>query len=168
MTGDGMIARRPTVNRRRSQQGGQVIIEMGLCMTALFFIMFGIVEYARIDFANNFCAFAAQQGARYASIRGSSSVSPLSTSPSPCGSTCTNVASGDPTTTYVKGLAVGLDTSNLTVSTTWGPATTGNGNDAGSTVTVRVQYTYNPLLTIVVPGVSTFSLNSTSTMTVIQ
>ncbi len=153
--------------RRKRQQGGNVIIEMGLCMTTLFLMIFGIVQYSILNFANNFCAFAAQQGARYASIRGASSVSPLPTNPSPCGSTCTNESSGDPTTTYVQGLTVALNTANLTVATTW-TACSGcsNGNDQGSTVTVKVSYSYSPLLTLVSPN--SMTLNSSSTMTVIE
>lgn len=153
--------------KRRRQQGGNVIIEMGLCMVALFLILFGIVEYSRLDFANNFCAFAAQQGARYASIRGATSVNALTTSPSPCGSSCTNASSGDGTTTYVQALAVGMNTASLTVATTW-TACSGctNGNDPGSTVTVKVSYAYSPLLTLVMPNAMT--LNSSSTMTVIE
>jgi Flp pilus assembly protein TadG len=153
--------------RRKLEQGGNVIIEMGLCMVVLFMMIFGIVEYSVLNFANNFCAYAAQQAARYASIRGASSVNALPTNPSPCGSSCTNEASGDPTTTYIQGLAVGLNTANLTVATTW-TACSGcsNGNDQGSTVTVKVSYAYSPLFKVVSPN--SLTLNSSSTMTVIE
>ena len=153
--------------RRKRSQGGTYIIEMGLCMVVLFMMIFGVVEYSQIAYSNNFCAYAAQQAARYASIRGASSVNPLPTSPSPCGSSCTNESSNDPTTAYVQGLAVGLNPSKLTVATAWA-SSTGNGNAAGGTVTVTVTYAYNPLLTIVAPLPSTFNMNSTSTMTVLQ
>lgn len=158
---------RPASRGRRRSQGGNYLMEMGLCLTVLFLMMFGIIEYSQITYANNFCAFAAQQGARYASIRGSGSSNPLPTSPSPCGGSCTNASSGDPTTTYIQGLAVGLNTNNLTVATSWS-SSTGNGNAAGGTVTVKVTYGYNPLLTVVAPLPSTFYLNSSSTMTVLQ
>lgn len=154
--------------RRRRQQGGHYVIEMGLCMIVMFYLVFGIVEYSNLNYANNFCAFAAQQAARYASIRGATSVNALPTNPSPCGTSCTNVASGDPTTAYVQGMAVGLYASNLTVTTNWSGATEANANDVGGTVTVTVAYTYNPLLKLVTPGVSAFALSSTAAMTVIQ
>ena len=145
-----------------------MIVEMGLCMTVLFLMIFGITEYSRIAYANNFTAFAAQQAARYAAIRGSASATPLTTSPSPCGTSCTN-ATGDATTTFVKGLSVGLNTDNLTVTTTWSCATScANANTAGNIVTVKVNYAYNPFFTSVAPLPSTFNMNSTSTMTVVQ
>lgn len=144
------------------------MIEMGLCLTALFFMIFGIVEYSNINYANNFCAYAAQQGVRYASVHGSGSASPLATSPSPCGTSCTNASSGDPTTTYVQGLAVAMNTSNLTVTTTW-TSSSGNANAAGGTVAVKVAYSYSPLLTLVTAALpSPFVMSSTATMTVIQ
>lgn len=145
------------------------MIEAGLCLTALFLMMFGIIEYSQMNYANNFCAYAAQQAARYASLRGSSSSSPLATSPSPCGTSCTNgAASGDGTTTYVQGLAVGLSPNNLTVSTSWS-ASSGNGNAPGGNVTVKVSYAYSPLLKVVTASIpSTLNVNSSSTMTVLQ
>jgi Flp pilus assembly protein TadG len=142
-----------------------VMLEMGLCLPVLLFMIFGVFEYSQIAYANNFCAFAAQQAARYASIRGSASVNPLPTSPSPCGTSCTNESSGDPTTAYVQGLAVGLYTSNLTVSTAWSSAS-GNANAAGGTVTVTVQYAYNPLVSFI--SSSAFTLTNSSTMVVLQ
>jgi Flp pilus assembly protein TadG len=165
------MARRQISEIRRRAQSGHVIVEMGLCMTVLFLMIFGITEYSRIAYANNFTAFAAQQAARYASIRGSASASPLATSPSPCGTSCTNASSGDATKTFVEGLSVGLNTANLTVTTTWSCATTGscaNANTAGNTVSVKVNYAYNPFLTMVAPLPSTFNMNSTATMTVVQ
>jgi Flp pilus assembly protein TadG len=144
------------------------MLEMGLCLIALFFMIFGIVEYSNINYANNFCAYAAQQAVRYASVRGSSSANALPTSPSPCGTSCTNEASGDPTTTYVQGLAVALNTSKLTVTTTWS-STSGNANAAGGTVTVKVSYSYSPLLTLVTATLPTpFVMSSSATMPVIE
>lgn len=144
------------------------MVEMGLCLITLMFMIFGIVEYSNINYANNFCAYAAQQAARFASVHGAGSANPLTTNPSPCGTSCTNASSGDATTTYVQNLAVALNTSNLTVSTTWTSAS-GNANSAGGTVQVKVQYSYSPLLTAVTAVIpSPFKLNSTATMTVIQ
>jgi Flp pilus assembly protein TadG len=154
--------------RRRRRQGGSVIIEMGLCLIALFFMIFAIVQYSQIAYMNNFCSYAAQQGARYASVRGSGSSTAIATSPSPCGSSCTNITSGDPTTTYIKSLGVALNPANLTVATTWS-STTGSGNAAGGTVTVKVTYAYSPFLSVVTASLpSTFNMNATSTMTVLQ
>jgi Flp pilus assembly protein TadG len=160
---------KPINQTRRRRESGHVIVEMGLCMTVLFLMMFAITEYSRIAYANNFTAFAAQHAARYASLRGAASPTPLTTSPSPCGTSCTNASSGDATTTFVQGLAVGLSTANLTVSTTWAcNGTCTQANTAGNTVTVKVNYAYNPFFTLVAPLPSTFNMSSTATMTVVQ
>jgi Flp pilus assembly protein TadG len=156
---------RPVSERRRRHQSGQAMIEMGLCFTALFFMIFGIFQYSQISYANNFCAYAAQAAGRYASLRGAASASPLPTNPSPCGTSCTNVSSGDPTTAYVQGLAVALNTANMTVKTQWS-SSTGNGNAAGGTVTVTVKYVCNPLFASI--SATTFTLSSSSTMEVLQ
>ncbi len=160
---------KPVSAVRRRRQSGQAIVEMGLCMVVLFLLIFAIIEYSRIAYANNFTAFAAQHAARYASLRGTASPTPLATSPSPCGTSCTNASSGDATTTFVQGLAVGLNTAALTVTTTWAcNGTCTEANSAGNTVTVKVNYAYNPFLTIVAPLPSTFNMSSTATMTVVQ
>jgi Flp pilus assembly protein TadG len=151
--------------RRRQRQSGQAILETGLCMVVLFFLIFGIFQYSQISYANTFCAFAAQQAGRYAAVRGAASVTPLPTNPSPCGTSCTNVSTSDPTTTYVKGLAVALNPANLTVTTNWS-SSTGNGNAAGGTVTVTVKYVTNPLFVAISAG--SFTLSSSSTMEVLQ
>jgi Flp pilus assembly protein TadG len=164
MTAEGQAIAPDTARRRR--QRGQAILEMGLCMVVLFFMIFGIFQYSQIEYANNFCAYAAQQAGRFASIRGASSVNVLPTSPNPCGSSCSNAsASSDPTTAYVQGLAVGLNTANLTVTTAWS-SSTGNGNAAGGTVSVTVRYVYSPILALL--SANTFTLTGTSTLEVLQ
>jgi hypothetical protein len=60
-----------------------------------------------------------------------------------------------------KCLAVALNTANLTVATWWA---SGNGNADGGTVTVKVIYAYNVLLTVVAPLPSTFNMSSSATM----
>jgi Flp pilus assembly protein TadG len=138
------------VTRRRAQSG-HVVLEMGLCMVFFFFMMFGIVEYSRLMYAFNFVSYAAQAGARFACVHGSASSTPVSTASSTSNSV----------TTYVQGLAVALNTSNLTVTTTWNP-----NNNPESNVTVNVSYIESPLLTAVLPGGMTVS--SSSTMAILQ
>ncbi len=147
-------------------QRGQAMLEFGLCMSVLFFMIVGIFEYAQISYASNFCSYAAQQAGRYAAIRGSASVNPLTTNPSPCGTSCTNASTGDGTTAYVKSMAVALNPANLTVTTNWSAAS-GNGNAAGGTVKVTVQYSYSPFFSII-DKAPTLNLASTSTMQVLQ
>ena len=99
------------------------------------------MEFGWGIYAYNFCAFAAQDAARWASVRGSSSV--LSGAP----------ATNDSITAFVKSEAVGLDPSLITVTTTWmtpGPppvtSTTPTGYDAaGDYLVVTIGYTIKPL-----------------------
>jgi Flp pilus assembly protein TadG len=142
------------------------MLEFGLCMSVLFFMIVGIFEYAQMQYASNFCSYAAQQAGRYAAIRGAASVNPLTTNPSPCGTSCTNPSSGDATTTYVKNMAVTLNPANITVTTNWS-ASSGNGNAAGGTVKVTVKYAYSPFFSII-DQAPTINLASTSTMQVLQ
>jgi Flp pilus assembly protein TadG len=163
-------ATKPMRAWRKRGRRGEALIEMGLCMMVLLVLIFGMFQFSQVAFANNFCAFAAQQGARYASLRGSSSINALPTSQTPCGTSCTNEASGDPLTAYIKTLAVGLNPSNLTVATTW-TSSTGNGNAAGGTVTVTVTYPYT--MSYISPvGVgaapATWNLHGSATMEVLQ
>lgn len=88
-------------------------------------IILGIMDWGRLMLANNFVSYSAREATRYAIVRGSSSPHPAQTS---------DVA------TFVKNEAVGLETSKVTVSTTWSP-----DNNPGSTVAVTVSYAFVPI-----------------------
>jgi Flp pilus assembly protein TadG len=141
---------------RRKKQGGHVMIEMGLSMIVLFVIIFGIIEYSQLMYAWNFCSYAAQAGARYASVRGA-------TFPTACANASSSncYATQASVTSYVQSLAVALNSSQLTVTTSWSP-----NENQGSNVTVQVNYVDNPLLTIVLPHAMT--LSSTAQMPILQ
>ncbi len=111
---------------------------MTLCFFAFVLILFGTVEFAWGVFAYNSVAYLAQDAARWASVNGSLSPSP---------------ATADSVTSYVKNEAVGLTQNLVTVSTNWSP-----NNSPGSTVTVTVGYTMNPLV-----GLTTRTMNLAST-----
>jgi hypothetical protein len=101
------------------------MVESALSLLAFLFITFGTMEFAMAVQANNFCSWAARDAARWAAVRGSSA---------PVPATSTSI------TSYVKGLAVGMDPNRFSVSTAFSP-----DNSAGSTVRVNVQYTVVPL-----------------------
>jgi Flp pilus assembly protein TadG len=86
----------------------------------------GSMEFGWAIYAYNSCAYAAQSGARWASVNGSLSASP---------------ATQDTLTTYVKSQVVALDPSLITVTGTWSP-----DNTPGSVVNITVGYTVNPLV----------------------
>lgn len=114
-----------TVSARRKRQRGAVMVESALSLLAFLLITFGTMEFAMAVQANNFCSWVARDAARWASVRGASATTPA---------TSTSVAS------YVKNLAVGMDTSRFTVTTTFSP-----DNSLGSSVRVKVQYVVVPL-----------------------
>jgi hypothetical protein len=58
-----------------------------------------------------------------------------------------------------------LTTSSLTTTTHW-TSSTGNANAAGGTVTVTVSYAYTPVFGVT--HMSALTVNSASTMTVLQ
>lgn len=109
---------------RRRRRAGSALVEGALCFSAFIFITFGIMEFALAIYAYNFCAYAAQEGARWASTRGANYPTP---------------ATADDIQAHVRQEAIGL-TNGVTVTTTWTP-----DNKPGGIVQVSVQYIVIPL-----------------------
>jgi Flp pilus assembly protein TadG len=99
-------------------------VEGALCFSAFLFITFGVIEFAMAVYAYNFCCYAAQDAARWASTRGSNYPTPVT---------------GDDIRTHVVNQAVAL-TNWVYVSTVWSP-----DNKPGGTVRVTVKYSVVPL-----------------------
>jgi Flp pilus assembly protein TadG len=116
-------------------------VEGALCFSAFLFITFGVMEFAMAIYAYNFCGYAAQDAARWASARGANYPTPA---------TSTDVQN------HVTSQAVGL-TGALTVTTTWTP-----DNKPGSTVQVAVQCNVVPLAGVVLH--SNLQVGSTAQM----
>ncbi len=133
-------------SRRRRRQGGNMMVESALVFLGFMFLILGIEEFGRMVFAFNFVAQAATEGARWASVRGSSSSTP---------------ATNATITTVVNGWAVGLNTSNVTVNTTWTP-----DNNPGSKVQVNVTYAWTSVVGKIVP--SSINFTGSSTMLILQ
>lgn len=58
---------------RAKREKGSAILEGALTLTVTLMMLFGIIEFGRATFAYNQVAYLAQDGARYASVRGSTS-----------------------------------------------------------------------------------------------
>jgi Flp pilus assembly protein TadG len=129
--------------RRRSRQRGSGLVEGALCFTAFLFLTFGVMEFSMAIYAYNFCSYAAQDAARWASTRGANYPTPVKAS---------DVQS------HVTNQAVGL-TNTVTVTTTWAP-----DNKPGSTVQVTVQYSVIPLTGVALH--SNLQLGSTAQMVI--
>ena len=134
-----------SATRRRGQRGSS-ILESALCFTVLLMIVFGTIDFGRLVYAFNFVSFGAREGARYAIAHGNSSLHPATTSD---------------VRTAVTGKAVGFDPGALTVTTTWSP-----NENAGSTVSVQVQYAFNSIVPYF--PVSPLNVTSTSKMMISQ
>jgi Flp pilus assembly protein TadG len=126
---------------RRGQRGSS-LVEGALCFTVFLMLVFGVIDFGRFVFAYNFVSFGAREGARYAIAHGSSSKSP---------------ATSDTISAAVTKQAVGLNSSDITTTTTWSP-----DNNAGSTVTVKVRYAFSALVPFF--PVSSLNVQSTSKM----
>lgn len=122
------------------------LVEFALAAGVFFTLLFGIIEFCMVMYAGSFVAYAAQQGTRYAMVRGSDWKSACaSTSSYGCKATALNVQN------YILSLphpGLSLATSNINV--TW-PGTTAAGASAGCAtnpygqgcqVKVNVSYTF--------------------------
>ncbi|MDP2997309.1 MAG: TadE/TadG family type IV pilus assembly protein [Bryobacterales bacterium] len=135
---------RPAGRGRR--QRGAFVVEAALIMLPFLFLIFGIIEFGVVTRANNFVSYAAREGTRYASVRGADSGVP---------------ASATQISNFVKGHAVGLNASNLTVATTWVP-----DNKRGSSVRVQVSYSMSGVTGLILPGI--IRMRSTSQTVIYQ
>ena len=116
--------------RRTGAQPGTSTAEFGLIAIPCLILFFGIMNFAMALYCYDFVGYGAQQAARYAIVHGA---------------TATQTASVSDVQNYVNGMVAGvMDTTLLTVNTTWSP-----DNKPGSVVTVTVGYTFKPLTSLV-------------------
>lgn len=121
--------------------------EFALVLTPCLMLFFAIMNFALALYSYDWVCYSAQQAVRYATVHGTTATHPAST---------TDVQN------YVNGLAVGvLNTSLLTVTTTWAP-----NNKPGSVVTVVVSYNFPPLTQLV--SSVTIPLTRTAAMIITQ
>jgi Flp pilus assembly protein TadG len=133
------------MNRKHSQRGA-VALEFGLAFLFFFALLYGVMEFGRIVASYNILSGAAREGARYAIVHGSASGS---------------AASSSDIQTIVRNWSIGLDTSAVTVNTSWNP-----GNGPGGQVTVTASYTVTPFTGLLIGNGIT--LQSTSAMVISQ
>ena len=121
------MALAPTMTERRKR--GQAMVEFAMVLLVTLTLIFGIIQASLALYAYGFISYAARTGARYAMVRGSHSSAP---------------ATNSSVQSYVQGLAIGINASSLTVTTSWNP-----NNNPGGTVTVNVRYVFAPLAPLV-------------------
>ena len=152
------------------EERGSEAVEFALASCIWIGISFMIMYVSFGLYAAHFVANAAEEGARYASVRGSSwSSASCSASALDC------TASSSDISTYVMNAAPpGLSTSSLSVSTSW-PGTTSAGttcdtadgsNSPNCIVKVTVSYNFSFPIPFVANSQKLFS--STSQMTIVR
>ncbi len=92
--------------RRRKRDAGLALLEFALSLFAVLLVLFGTIDIGRAAFAYDWVANAARQGTRFAMVRGTS-CSGLSGG---CPASATDISN------YVKSIGLGIDTSQLTIT----------------------------------------------------
>ena len=137
--------------RRARDQRGAALVEFALVSIVFFTIVFGIMEFGRMIFDYNIVSTVARDGARWASVRGSTSG---------------HAASVLDVQTYVASRSVGLLTPS-DVTPTWPDPGAGPPNAAGKTVHVNARYTFAPIILVLLPSTAR-TLSSTATMVIVR
>lgn len=133
---------------RKSERGSE-LVEFAFTAPILLALVFGILDFSRAMYCDLFVNYAAQEGARYAIVRGASwSGTSCSSSTYECDATSNDVK------TYVKGLALPwININDINVNSTWPGTTPGcsssggcsacaTPNTAGCYVNVNVTYRF--------------------------
>jgi Flp pilus assembly protein TadG len=121
--------------------------EFALIAIPCLMLFFGIMNFAMALYCYDFVGYSAQQATRYAIVHGA---------------TATQTVSASDVQNYVNGMVAGvLDTTLLTVNTTWSP-----DKKPGSVVTVTVGYTFKPLTGLV--SKVNITLSQTAAMVIAQ
>ena len=164
----------------RSDEGAS-LIEMALATAILSALLFGVFEFSLASYTYHYISDAAREGARWAIVRGDqcSSDMPWALSSFDCNATTDEIAS------YVEDLGYpGINSTYMTVSTTWLAATQSAVGSSTSTTTwsacgtadsckvpgneVQVTVSYNFPLSIPFWTSKTIPISSTSTMVISQ
>ena len=133
------------MTRFGSRRGG-TMVESALVLLVFGVLLAGILELGIVGFAANSVSFAAQRGARFAAVRGSTSG---------------HAATIEEVRTAAKAGGAPLPALNLNVDVSWLP-----DNQPGSSVQVTVSYAFTPAL---VPlSVMPLTLRSTARARILQ
>jgi hypothetical protein len=130
----------PAGRPRKPGERGATLLEFAFVLVITLVLLFGMIDFARALYSFHFVSEAAQEGTRFASVRGAN----CSTDAAPC------PAQLDDIQTFVMQLVPqGIDSSQVTVNPTWT-----NPNNLpmcgpppnvypGCGVQVQVQYNFN-------------------------
>jgi Flp pilus assembly protein TadG len=130
-------------HHRLRRDSGQAIVEFALASLVFFMTIFGIIEFGMAIWQYNMVSNLAQEGARWASVRGSTTSIPAGP-----------VSAAD-VETFVRGRSVGI---TVTVTTTPEPSTL----KPGQLVSVLVRTDFTPLTPLL--PLATLTLQSRASM----
>lgn len=139
-------------NRLLRSESGSELLEFAFSALILISMLFAIIDFSRAMYAFHFTAFAAQEAARYAAVRGAGWSSACSTAAPPSFTLnygCT--ASSTDVQNYAHSLDIAPDSASATTVTTTWPGTcpassctacASKGNAKGCYVRVVVSYAF--------------------------
>ena len=170
-------ARLTVLRKFGREECGSKLAEFALVVTLFFMLIIGILDCSIALYAHHFVSWAAEEGTRYAAVRGADWRTDCSTSAPPgftLGYDC--AASASDIQNYVQSLAPpGLVPSSITVNTTtsyvWpgttpdcgtAPCTACSTNNNSQGCFVRVQVTYPFTFTLPLLPHSNLNLSATS------
>ncbi|MDE3202449.1 MAG: pilus assembly protein [Acidobacteriota bacterium] len=157
--------------RRLCDDAGAQLVEFAISIVVLIMLMFGVFAFCLAMYSYHFVSYVAQEGARFAMVRGSdwktscaTSAPPNFTVPYSCKAASVDVQN------YVRSLAMpGINPSNISVTTTWPgttPSCTSNcsvcSTVASSGCYVKVQVSYPFLFNVPFARQSTYNFTGTS------
>ena len=174
---NGTLAR---MVRLVQEECGSELVEFAFTIPVLFALFFGIMDFSRAMYCYHYVSYAAQEGARYAMVRGADTTSgPCKTSAPPNFTETFNceAASSDVQNYVTSRMLPLIDPSLMTVVTTWPGTTPGssgnssscsgsNGSSSGPQsqgcmVEVQVKYAFTFLLPFL-PRSAAINFSSTS------
>jgi Flp pilus assembly protein TadG len=113
--------------RSGKSEEGSTVLEFGSVVIMFCMLTFGIMDFGRALFAYHFISHVTREATRYAIVRGAVSGTPVT---------------ADDISNYVKAMTpLGIDPSDITVTTTWTP-----DNNPGSKVRIEVDDDFHFIL----------------------
>jgi len=143
-----MFLRHRTSRHERGRRRGASVAEMALVLPVVLLLLFGTIDFTQVVYAYTTVSEAARVGARYAMTHGSLSTSPVGPT-----------ANDSTVQSEVVNNAYALQSSNLTVTSSWGQGS----NQAGCPVTVSATYAC-PLTIGKFIGINTVDVTGSTTM----
>ena len=165
------------LRRLAGEQHGSTLVEFAITATLLMLILFGIIQWGFAMYAFHFTTWAAQQGARFAEVRGHTwskfvTVNCNTSAPPNFQIVYDCTAQSSDIQNFVQSLETGgISSSSITVNTDNWPGVTPDGavcttvNGQGCMVKVRVSYTFNfmPFM-----NVTAMTIGATSEKVILQ